>query len=140
MGKSTNQKEKNERKKMNVKKMSLLGVSIFGLLPMIGNAQEANQAQEANNTEIVTVTATRSERIASDAIGNQASVSGSEVTFIAPTHINEALQGIAGANISRNNGQEIINFVAFTYFYRCWRMWSVFNGDGRYSVTRSWIL
>ncbi|MDG1020298.1 MAG: TonB-dependent receptor [Emcibacteraceae bacterium] len=91
---------------MNVKKMSLLGVSIFGLLPMIGNAQEANQAQEANNTEIVTVTATRSERIASDAIGNQASVSGSEVTFIAPTHINEALQGIAGANISRNNGQE----------------------------------
>ena len=85
---------------MNIKEMTLLGVSIFGLLPMTGNTQEAN------TSEVITVTGTRSERIASDVIGNQASVSGTEVSFIAPTHINEALQGVAGANISRNNGQE----------------------------------
>ena len=85
---------------MNIKEMTLLGVSIFGLLPMTGNTQEAN------TSEVITVTGTRSERIASDVIGNQASVLGTEVSFIAPTHINEALQGVAGANISRNNGQE----------------------------------
>lgn len=63
-----------------------------------------SMAQEASET--ITVTATRSDRLATDVVGNQASVSGSEISFISPTHINEALQGIAGANISRNNGQE----------------------------------
>tara|TARA_R110002096_G_scaffold257381_1_gene450843 strand:- start:178923 stop:181022 length:2100 start_codon:yes stop_codon:yes gene_type:complete len=85
---------------MNYKNMVLLGASVFGLIPSMGAAQEASE------TEIVTVTATRSERLASDVVGNQASVSGVEVEFLSPTHINEALQGIAGANISRNNGQE----------------------------------
>ena len=83
-----------------------MGVSVFGLLPAIGNAQQVNGNEAVSSSDVITVTATRSERIAQDVIGNQASVSGSDVTFIAPTHINEALQGVAGANISRNSGQE----------------------------------
>ncbi|MCC3861529.1 TonB-dependent receptor [Pseudemcibacter aquimaris] len=89
---------------MNVKNIALLGVSVFAFSPIFSQAQETSDAQV--NEDVVTVTATRSTKIASDVVGNQASVSGSEISFIAPTHINEALQGIAGANISRNNGQE----------------------------------
>jgi len=85
---------------MNYKKLLLLSAGLFGLIP------SGVIAQDANKTDVLTVTATRSERLASDTVGNQASVSGDELNFLSPTHINEALQGIAGANISRNNGQE----------------------------------
>lgn len=74
-----------------------------GLVALSTNASIAQQPEE---NDVVTVTATRSEQAASDVIGNQASISGADVQFIAPTHINEVLLGIAGANISRNNGQE----------------------------------
>lgn len=90
---------------MYVKKLALLGASVFAFAPAFSQAQESSTDQNADE-DVITVTATRSNRIATDAVGNQASVSGSEIAFIAPTHINEALQGIAGANISRNNGQE----------------------------------
>lgn len=85
---------------MKLKNLALLGVSMFSLVPVITLAQDS--AEE----EVITVTGTRSERLATDVVGNQASVSGSEIEFISPTHINEALLGVAGANISRNNGQE----------------------------------
>ncbi|MBT5074231.1 MAG: TonB-dependent receptor [Kordiimonadaceae bacterium] len=85
---------------MKLKNLALLGTSIFSLVPAFAMAQDI--AEE----EIITVTGTRSVRLATDVVGNQASVSGSEIEFLSPTHINEALQGIAGANISRNNGQE----------------------------------
>lgn len=85
---------------MKFKNIAMLGVSAFGLMPMISAAQTVGE------DDTLTVTGTRSERLASDVVGNQASVSGAELEFIAPTHINEALLSIAGANISRNNGQE----------------------------------
>ena len=85
---------------MKLKNLALLGTSIFSLVP------DFAMAQVSGEEEIITVTGTRSERLATDVIGNQASISGAEIEFISPTHINEALQGIAGANISRNNGQE----------------------------------
>ena len=88
---------------MTIKNLTLLGVSVFAILPMLANAQDAQTTQEE---DVISVTGTRSNRIATDVVGNQASVSGSEIEFLSPTHINEALQGIAGANISRNNGQE----------------------------------
>ncbi|MBT7582816.1 MAG: hypothetical protein HN572_07620, partial [Kordiimonadaceae bacterium] len=81
---------------MKLKNLALLGTSIFSLVPAFAMAQDI--AEE----EIITVTGTRSVRLATDVVGNQASVSGSEIEFLSPTHINEALQGIAGANISRN--------------------------------------
>lgn len=90
----------NGKNKMKLNNFVMLGASVFAMLPAI------SLAQDAGDSDIVTVTGTRSERLATEVIGNQASVSGSEVQFISPTHINEALQGIAGANISRNNGQE----------------------------------
>jgi iron complex outermembrane recepter protein len=80
---------------MNFKSIVLLSASVISLTPAVSWAQDS-----------VTVTGTRSERNATDVVGNQASVSGAELEFLSPTHINEALQGIAGANISRNNGQE----------------------------------
>lgn len=85
---------------MKLRNIAMLSASVFGILPMVSYAQDAGEQ------DIVTVTGTRSERLATEVIGNQASVSGEEVQFISPTHINEALLGIAGANISRNNGQE----------------------------------
>lgn len=85
---------------MKLKNLALLGVSMFSLVPALALAQDSGEE------EIITVTGTRSERLATDVIGNQASVSGAEIEFISPTHINEVLLGIAGANISRNNGQE----------------------------------
>lgn len=85
---------------MKLKNFAMLSASVFGIIPAV------SYAQDAGDQDVVTVTGTRSERLATEVIGNQASVSGSEIQFISPTHINEALQGIAGANISRNNGQE----------------------------------
>ncbi len=73
----------------------------MGLFPIIAIAQELE-----NNIDEVTVTGTRSERVATDVIGNQAAISGAEIEFIDHTHINEILQSIAGVNISRNDGQE----------------------------------
>lgn len=90
---------------MSVKKIAMLSASVIGLFPAMGMAYGAAELAEV---DVVTVTGTRSERNATDVIGNQASVSGEEIEFIAPTHINEALLGIAGANISRNNGQELL--------------------------------
>ncbi len=88
---------------MTIKKIAMLSASVLSLMPEMSSAQDSNIAEGA---DVVTVTATRSARNAADVVGNQASVSGAEIEFISPTHINEALQGIAGANISRNNGQE----------------------------------
>ncbi len=85
---------------MKYKNIIMLSVSMIGLLPI------SSFAQDTGESEVITVTSTRSERLATDVVGNQASVSGSEIQFLSPTHVNEALQAIAGANISRNSGQE----------------------------------
>ncbi|MBL4601246.1 MAG: TonB-dependent receptor [Emcibacteraceae bacterium] len=85
---------------MNYKSVALLSVSMISLMPVL------SMAQDGGEMDILTVTSTRSEKLATDVVGNQASVSGSEIEFISPTHINEILQGISGVNISRNNGQE----------------------------------
>ena len=85
---------------MNYRRI-LLTTACFGTL--LSQVAIANETSEA---EVVTVTGTRSERLATDVVGNQASVSGEDIKFISPTHINEAIQGLPGVNISRNNGQE----------------------------------
>ncbi|MCP5382269.1 MAG: TonB-dependent receptor [Kordiimonadaceae bacterium] len=89
---------------MKYKKLSLLGLGISSLIPVI--LPTIGLAQDNSETETLTVTTTRSERLATDVIGNDTAVSGSEIEFISPTHINEVFQGVAGVNISRNSGQE----------------------------------
>lgn len=86
--------------KQNLKNCFLISAGFIAL------STNVSAAQQAEGSDVMTVTATRSAQSVKDVIGNQAAVSGSDVQFISPTHINEALLGVAGANISRNNGQE----------------------------------
>lgn len=86
--------------KMKHKRNLILSTSVIMALPMMAEAQQPVES------EVITVTTTRSEQIANNVIGNQAAVTGENIQFVAPTHINEILLSIPGTNISRNNGQE----------------------------------
>jgi len=60
----------------------------------------------ANILEEVVVTANRADQTIAEVNSNIGVISADDLARINPTHINEAMQRIAGAWISRGNGQE----------------------------------
>ena len=61
---------------------------------------------QANILEEVVVTANRADQTIAEVSSNISVITADDLTRINPTHINEAMQRVAGAWISRGNGQE----------------------------------
>ena len=87
----------------------LLGISAFYLFPLTAYAQDSG-------VDVVTTTSTRSNQSAFEQIGNQGSVSGTDIEFLGATHINEVLLRVPGANIHRNDGQESLTSIRSPIF------------------------
>ncbi|MEJ6682521.1 MAG: TonB-dependent receptor plug domain-containing protein, partial [SAR86 cluster bacterium] len=61
---------------------------------------------QANILEEVVVTANRADQTIAEVSSNISVITADDLRRINPTHINEAMQRVAGAWISRGNGQE----------------------------------
>ena len=76
------------------------------LLPFSHTAFADNQNNDA--IETITTTASRIEALSTPLPLSISTLSEAQLNSIAPTHIEEALQRVAGANIQRGNGQEYL--------------------------------
>lgn len=84
-------------KHMKIKQLSIILSSIGLLSPVSANTQDI---------DIITVTANRQSQTISQLSSNIAWLDESELALLEPQHIQQALARVAGAWISRGNGQE----------------------------------
>ncbi|MFT6435350.1 MAG: outer membrane receptor protein involved in Fe transport [Candidatus Azotimanducaceae bacterium] len=76
-------------------------------LAFLSSAYGAEPLRDTDgNIEVVIVSASRISQPASEISSNVARISGETLKLISQTHINEAMQRVSGAWISRGNGQE----------------------------------
>ena len=76
------------------------------LLPLSHVALADNKKDDA--IETITTTASRTEALATPYPLTISTLSEAQLNSIAPTHVEESLQRIAGANVQRGNGQEYL--------------------------------
>lgn len=91
---------------------ALVGVAAFPLATVDSHAAAAAQerltapAPRANPLEEVVVTASRTRQPVSEVASNISLIRAETLNLVGHTHISEAMQRVAGAWISRGNGQE----------------------------------
>ena len=78
------------------------------LCSQLGLINSACAEDTAQSIERITTTASRSEALSTPLPLVISVLSESQLELIAPTHVEEALQRVAGANIQRGNGQEYL--------------------------------
>jgi len=82
-------------------KLSILSV-------LVSTSLFNHQAFANNELEHITTTASRSEVLADPLPVVVSSISQKQLALIAPTHIEQALKQVAGANLQHGNGQEYL--------------------------------
>ena len=82
-------------------KLSILSV-------LVGTSLFNHQAFANNELEHITTTASRNEVLADPLPVVVSSISQKQLALIAPTHIEQALKQVAGANLQHGNGQEYL--------------------------------
>ena len=95
---------------------------------------------QASILEEVVVTANRADQTVADVSSNISVLTAEKLAAINHTHINEAMQRIAGVWVSRGNGQEHLTALRSPRLNRCRCLWRFFNGAGRYTTARQRIL
>ena len=78
------------------------------LCSQLGLINSACAEDTAQSIERITTTASRSEALSTPLPLVISVLSESQLELIAPTHVEEALQRVAGANVQRGNGQEYL--------------------------------
>ncbi len=89
---------------MNIFNRQLLAILV--VIPAM--TPVTSQAAEKLSIETMTVTATREEAPLKQLVGNTAVLDEKTLNLIAPTHIQQVMARVPGANLARGNGQEYL--------------------------------